>query len=345
MKKKLSVVLLFLFLLYLSDIQLIAFQNEGKKLLFEGKERFNKGKFKESIEILNKALNFGLADKEKIEAHLYIGVCWIALNAVNEGENHFKEIIKINPEFIFEEEDFPPEIKNIFDKTKYKFPIIYEFSSLPEIFYPYANDVPYLRFKITAPDCVNLSITSINKSIFEDRECFENSVFQIYKWKWRDELINMNKMNITLIPDRNKNEYSFKKKINLNIEMPKKLFFKNNIFQIEGKKFFPESEIKRSYPNLLLWSGISLLSGFGAYYFFTTEPENNNYYYQEKNKKTQYITAGVISGLLSIFSLIKALTPKKKEISIKKNIDKNNKLKKEIRQLKEKVKVKQKIKG
>jgi len=341
MKKKLALLLLFLFLLYSSNISLIAFESEGQKLLLEGKKHFNNGKFDKAIEILNKALSFDLSDKEKIEAHLYIGICWIALNSVPEGERHFKEIIKINPEYIFEKEEFPPEIKNIFDKTKYQFPIIYEFFSLPEIFHPYANDVPYFKFKITAPDCLNLSATRNNQIVFKDRKCFESSGQQIYQWGWRDELVKMNKINFTLLPDKNKNEYYFERKVKLEVEMPKELLFKNNTFQIEGREFLPETKIKKSYPDLLLWSGIAALFGVGAYASFTYNPEKNTYLNEKKYSKVTYITLGVISVALSLFSLKVAFTPKKKEVSIEENIEKNNKLKKEIQPLKEKIKVKQ----
>ena len=113
-------------------------------------------------------------------------------------------------------------------------------------------------------------------------------------------------------------------------------------FQIEGLKFLPETKIKRSYPNLVLFSGISIASGFAAYHFFTSEPENN-YYSYSKNTKDEYIATGVICGLFSIYSLIKAFASKKKEIFIDKNINKNIQLKKEIERLREKIKVKQNI--
>ena len=343
MKKKLALLLLFLFSLYLSDIQLIGFQSEGKEFLFAGKGKFNNGKFKEAIEVLNKAISSGLTDKEKIESHLYLGVCFIALNEIDEGKKHFKEIIKIEPEYIFDKESFPPEIKNIFSETKYQFPVVYDFNSLPEIFYPYKEEKQYFHFQLTYPDCINFSITSNYQNILKDRKCFKTSGFQSYEWSWRDELINMNKINISLIPDKNKNEYSFHKKIKLEVEMPDKLLFYNNRFQIEGLKLLPETKIKTTYPDLPLWTGISVLFGFGAYTFFTESPENDNYYYRQENTKTKYIVTGVLCGILAVTSLIKAFTPKKMEVSNKRNIDKNIKLKKEIRRLKEKIKVKQKI--
>lgn len=345
MKQKFSFLLTFSLLLYLSNFQLIGFQSEGRRLLEEGKIEFSKGEFGSAIKILNNALNIDLSVSEKIEAHLYIGICWIALNEVDKGKKHFKEIIKINPEYIFNKGDFPSEIKDIFDKTKYQFPIIYDFSLLPEVFYPYKGNKPYFNFQITSPDCVDFNMTRNYRNILMDRKCFDRSGFQIFEWNWKDELINADEVDVKLIPNKNKKEYSFERKIKINVELPKKLFYRAGSFRIKGLKFLPENKIKRTYPNLLLWSGLSILSGIGAYHFFTTEPEKKIYYYSnEEKEKREYIIVGVTCSIFSIFALIKALTPRKQKVTIKKNIDKNNQLKKKIQNLKEKIKVKQKIK-
>ena len=206
MKKKFSFIILFLFLLYLSNIQLLAYQTKGKSLISDAKGNFYKGEFKEAIGIFIKALNFSLSDKDKIEAHLYLGICWLALNAVNKGEEHFKEIIKINPEYVFKKENFPPEIKKIFDETKYEFPIIYDFSVFPDLFYPYKGEKPYFNFHMTSPDCVDLNISNKHQLILKDRKCFKNHGIQSFEWKWKDKLIRINEINVELTPEKNKKE-------------------------------------------------------------------------------------------------------------------------------------------
>jgi len=337
------ILLIIPFSILLLFFHLNASQTESQNLLVQGKEKFRNGEFNEAINILNNALITTLSADEKIEAHLYLGVCCIALNKTDEGESHFKEIIKINPDYIFKEGVFPPEIKNIFKDVKNQFPIIYDFKSLPKEFSPYRGEKAYFNFKISSPDCLNLSISNNNKSILKDRKCFETSGNQNFVWIWNDELINLNEFNVHLEPDKNKNEYAFLEKIKIKVKLPEELLYINGKFQYKEFHFLPETEEKKTFPNLVLFTGLSVLSGYGAYHFLTTEPEQD-LYYQEENPKTKYIATGVLCGLFAVYSLIKALTPKKKEVTIKKNIKKNEELKERIERSKEKIKVKQEIK-
>lgn len=340
MKKSVIRILILLFFAYSTNISLVALDLEGQRLLKEGKQFFLNGEFDKAVVSLRKALNYELSGEEKVEAHLYLGMCKIALGSVNDGIDHFKEILILDPEYIIEE-DVPPEIKDIFEATKYKFPVIYEFFSLPEMFYPYKDESPYLKFKLSSNDCVSLSITSNNVSISKDKKCFMASDFQSYGWKWTDQLMEANEICFTLIPDKNKSEYSFQKKIILEKEIPKELIFSNNKFSIKGQEFLPEKKIKKSYPNLLLYTAVAALSGVGAYASFSYNPENNNSSSATGHSKTTYVTIGVFATALALFSLIEAFTPKKKSVSIEKNIEKNNKLRKQIEALKEKIKVTQ----
>jgi tetratricopeptide (TPR) repeat protein len=331
-------------MLHLSQIQLLASQSEGQKLIENGKEKFYQGEFLEAIKIFNEALKMDLGKDESIEAHLLLGVCCLAINEISRSRDHFKEIIRINPDFNVKEDNWPPDIKRIFDKTKFEYPIIYSFSILPETFYPYKGGIPYLNFKISSPDCINLTIKGEHGNIIRDRKCFESSGYQTLMWTWHNELVDDREIEVLLHPEKNKKEYSFLRYINLQVDMPNSLIYRNGSFQIDGKDFLPEAKVQKTYPNFLLWIGISALSGYGAYHYFTSEPESSDYYYVQDDKaKNRYIAAGIVLGLVSISSLIKALTPKKKEVTLEENIQKNKELKRTIESLKEKIKVEQKI--
>jgi len=349
MKKGMSLLLIFFVLFYLCNLQLLSSQENEQRLVDEGKKMFNEGKFYEAIEILNSVLNLRPSDKQKIETHLYLGICWIALNSMDKAKRDFLEIVKINPEYRLnvEIEKLPPEINTIFNDVKDKYPIVYNLSAVSDMFYPYRNEKPAIKFSLSSPDCLNLSVGNFHQQVVQQKKCFELPGTNIFAWDWKDELIISNIYDLKLIPEKNKNEYSYSRKLDLRTELPKGLVYRNDTFQLQGREFLPESVQKKSYPDLITFTGIAGLFGFGAYLFFSgkiDEKRNTDGYYQTKNEKSNNIVYGIVLGVLSLASLIIAFKPKKKNVVAPENIKKNQELKREIEAKKELVKVKQEIK-
>lgn len=328
-------------LLYISNLQLLAFQSNGSKLTAEGKKLLYEGKFAAAIEILNEALHSDLTSKKKIETHFLAGVCWIALNSIDNGKRQFWEIIKIDPEYKLDIGKLPPEIKNIFEKAKEQFPVIYNLSVEPLVFHPYKDEKPSLSLMLTAPDCVNLIIKNNDQIIIAHQKCFETPGINTYEWDWNDELLKSDEFNLSLIPEKNQKEYSFERKLKLQIEIPKNLLFRDNLFRIIGRENLPEIWIKKSYPNLLLYSTLGVVMSIGAYSLLTSNPEKIAN--QQNISKSSSIATGIVGCVIAIASFVKALTPKKKKVPINENIEKNNQLKNEIQLLKEKIEVKQEL--
>jgi len=169
-----------IFLLFILDVPLFCQVADGKTFLAEGKKLFSEGKFDEATKALDRALAYPLTVNESIEAHLFSGACCTALNSKENAKKHFCEIIRIDPEYQFELGEFPDEIGRRFEEIRGQYPIIYELAVSPIEFHPYAGEKPIVTFKLTAPDCINISLDDGSRSAFRLRKCFETAGIQQY---------------------------------------------------------------------------------------------------------------------------------------------------------------------
>jgi len=96
----------------------LAQQEEGDRLLEEGKQDYMEGRFEEAIEKLTLAIKL-LTDKDKlIDAYLHLALSHFALGEMDKVKENFAGLLRLNPAQRLDPQYYPPGFVKIFDKVK-----------------------------------------------------------------------------------------------------------------------------------------------------------------------------------------------------------------------------------
>jgi hypothetical protein len=340
MKKTVSWILVVMFCLYGTNFNVLAGETDGKMLLKKGIDYFNNAYFEVAIKTLTESISQKLPDTEKVQGLWYIALSQIALNRNMEAKKQMKEIIKIDPAFVLKQGEYPADIENLFKEVKDNFPIISELKSLPEEFYPYQGNQPYLSFYMSVPDSIKISIGTSYYNMKDTRQDFTASGEQTYKWNWTDDALNAKKISLTMTPEKNGDEYWVKKEINLAVQMPHDLTYESNGFSISGRRFLEEY---KTVPKKKLRNGAGISIGFGAFCF-----AGGIFLISSKETQKGQHSGGILYLAMGVAATIWPFIFKKKSgyythKPIPENINKNEQLRLEIEQLKKEIVVKQEI--
>ena len=87
-----------------------------------GFSSYDEGKYDECIEYLETALRSPWAARSSrsdiLNAHLYLGIAYIAKNWEDKALEQFKEVLRISPGYNMNPTEFSPKIMNVFDEAK-----------------------------------------------------------------------------------------------------------------------------------------------------------------------------------------------------------------------------------
>ena len=339
-KTNISLVLIFSFLFYIINLPIYSASNIVEKHIRKGISYYDDAYFEEAVVSLEKALRYELNKKDEIKTHLYLGLSKIALNKIDETKKHFKIIIQLDPTFTLDKNKFPPDVIKIINDLKTDFPIISDLNIGPREFYPYRGERPYLSFNISESDQVGIKLEAGYSTIKNTDEYISNSGKKNIYWTWSNKLINQNSLSLSLTPQKNRDEYSFKKTINLNVEMPGNLRYNSGSFSLLGKKIRKEYKYKKkikTFPLLIIGASIAAIL-YG------------------RTQKSDYDEGGTATGqLLQLFGwayggwtaieVIRRVPKYTKRVRRKDNgnIKYNEKLRTEIKKMKKKIRVKLEI--
>lgn len=259
--KTISIITIIVFSMMIFDLTLYGNDQQGRDIVQEGIERYKNAYFEEAVALLTKALELNLDKATEIQASLYLALTSMALEEEEEATKYLKKILKLDHSFVLDSGEFSPEFVNLFDRIKANYPIIYNFNVSPKTFYPYQGEKPSIEFSISKSDLVSIDISSGNLSLLNEKKYSDSSSLQKYEWEWSDLLMDKNLINVSLVPDINKNEYDFFKEIILETVLPAGLIFRDGNFLVQGKDFLPEiKEItQRAWGKSLL--GLGLIAG------------------------------------------------------------------------------------
>ncbi|RMF84726.1 MAG: PEGA domain-containing protein [Nitrospinota bacterium] len=90
-----------------------------EEYLKEGIERYQQGDFDGAIRLLGLAVVGGFEDIEALtQAHLYLGLSYLAFGKTTEAENAFTRLIERRPSFTIDAERYPPKAVSLFNKVR-----------------------------------------------------------------------------------------------------------------------------------------------------------------------------------------------------------------------------------
>jgi len=339
--KAISFILIVAFSLMTLELPLYSQTRIIENLVERGIQLYRSAKFKDAITVLKSALDSDLDEDTKIRKYLYLALSSLALDEENDASKYFKEIIRIDHMQELNKELFSPSVVEAFSKAKNSFPVIYNFSISPEKFYPYKGEKPSFEFNLSRSDYVNINIFSGYQKLVSDSEYFSDSDVQKYFWDWSNLIINDNELDISLIPQMNREDYEYKAKLVLDANLPNNLTYEAGEFRIQGKSFLPETKIVSSIKWEMLFLGIGLTAGGVTWTYKSVT--NEDIYYEPSDISIGLMTAMILGGIL--LTVLVGFTKKKpREKSIEVNIKKNKRLKAKIDVLKKDICVTQKLK-
>lgn len=337
-----SVVTLIVVSMMIFNLSLNANDQEGLDIVKEGIERYKNAYFEEAVELLTKAIELNLNRATEINACIYLALSSLALEDVEGASNYVKRIIKLDHSFVLNTGEFSPEFLVTFNKIKDNYPIIYNFSVSPEIFYPYQGEKSYIEFSLSKSDLVSIEISSGNLNLSNDEVYADSSSNEKFSWEWSDSLINKNELDIYLFPKLNRNDYSFSKKIALNVLMPPGLRYDNDEFRIQGRHYLPETITKKKLKMLGASIAIGIVSiGLGILFVSHKTEWDESW---ENRVLAPVLAFGFGAAFLSYPIWAGEKNYEKFNTTSPKNIAKNNKLKKDIQKMMKKIEVKQEVK-
>lgn len=95
------------------------FEPTGERLLQNGIDAYNELQFRNAISYLDRSLKEELPDNLRIEAHLYLALCYIEDEQTDEAKNAFLKLLEIDADYQIGNE-LSPKYRDIFNQVKVK---------------------------------------------------------------------------------------------------------------------------------------------------------------------------------------------------------------------------------